>query len=714
MVIHLLLGLSVGASAVGGYLFLPQSLLSIDNRIRDFLFLFRGEKPTSGATVIVNIDEKSLLLLGQWPWERHKVAQTLSNLAEAGAGVIGLDVVFAEYDNSSPKRVLTNMGLVKEANSAPDYDEILGNTVASTPTIAGYIFIMEKDDIAPGESPFLNGIFIERGGGENDLTLHPYRPVLNIPPIQDKAYSSGYFNVLPDDDSGIIRSVPLVMKYEGSIYPSLSLEMIRIALNQRRVIVSCDPNIGVEKIVIGNLEIPTDRHGRLFVNFRGAEKTFDYISAVDVFNNNFDPKRVADKFVLIGSSAMGLLDLRSMPFDNAYPGVEIHASVIDNILMGDFISRPSWAIAVDAAMILFAAVFLSVILAYAPALIAFATIILYSFGYLALNYWALFSQGLILNLFVVLMTIIVTALLALAVNYFLETRQKEIIWRKLAKKVSINVVKDLLKSSDLNVLEGHEREITIFFSDIRNFTHIAEEMKDPKALIGFLNDYMTPMTDIIMGLEGTVDKFIGDSIMAYWNAPNAVKNHQDKALTAALRQIEALAALNERLVTENKPPIGIGIGLNTGTATVGEMGSKGRADYTVIGDTVNLASRLEGLTKVYFSGIVISDSVKTGLTGEYILRELDRVRVKGRREHTTIYEVIDFGKPNEELALELKAHNEALSLYREESFSSAFEAFKELDYRKSRPIYKVFIDRCKYFMTNPPEDFDGVFTYLTK
>lgn len=712
LILQLSLGLVVALSMMVGYLFLPQSYLSMDNKIRDYLFLFRGAIPTSGHVAIVDIDERSLAELGQWPWERNKVARVLQNLADAGVGIVGLDVVFAEPDNSSPARVLKNLGM--KADGVLDSDAILGETIGTTPTVAGYVFIMEKDEMPQGDGPLVPAIFIERNAGEHDLLLKPHRPVLNIPVIQSQAYSSGYFNTIPDDDSGIIRSVPLAMKYDGIIYPSLSLEMVRIAHEAGRVTIQHDPQIGVEKIVVGELEIPTDRFGRIFVNYRGAGKTFDYIPAVDIYNNDFDPERVAGKFILLGTSAAGLLDLRAMPFDNVYPGVEIHANVIDNLLVQDFISRPSWVQALDMLIIFGVAMLLSAILAYSSAFVSLAAVAVFTASFLGLNYYMLFEYGLILNLLFGLLAILAVTILALVANYFLESKQKEMIRAKLAKKVSPSVVEDLLKNPDLAILEGREREITIFFSDIRGFTSLSEAMGSPKALIKFLNNYMTPMTDIIMKDGGTVDKFIGDAIMAYWNAPGEVPHHQDAAVTAALEQIEALHGLNVQLKAENKPTIDIGIGLNTGLATVGEMGSEGRADYTVIGDPVNLASRLEGLNKPYGTHIIISEYTKAGLKKPYIIRDLDRVRVKGKHEPVAIFEVIGFGEAKGELKQELLEYDLALAQYRGSDFEGALKAFKVLNERNPHHLYDLYIERCEHLMQNPPKDFDGVFTFTTK
>lgn len=712
LVIQLTLGIVVALLMISGYLFLPQTIVSIDNKIRDELFIFRGAIPTSENVAIVDIDEKSLAALGQWPWERDKVAQVLANLADAGVGIVGLDVVFAEADNSSPARVLAKIGL--DTTDVPDYDEILGATIGSTPVIVGYVFIMENDEINASGAPMIPAIFVEKGVGDEDFVLKPHRAVLNVPSIQEQAYSSGYFNTIPDDDSGIIRSVPLIMRFNETIYPSLSLEMIRNAIGANRVTIQHDPDIGVEQITVGDITIPTDRFGRIFVNYRGAGKTFDYISALDVYDGSFDPARVEGKFILLGTSAAGLLDLRAMPYDNVYPGVEIHANVIDNIITGDFISKPNWIQAVDLLVIFATAVVLALALAYASAFVSLIAVVSVGGIVLWFAYYMLFDQGLVINLLFPLLSILFVTIFALVANYFLETKQKDLIRAKLSKKVSPSVVEDLLKNPDLAILEGKTREITIFFSDIRGFTALSEAMGSPAELIKFLNNYMTPMTEIIMKSGGTVDKFIGDAIMAYWNAPSDVPDHQDAALTSSLDQIKALEELNKQLTANGKPTIAIGIGLNTGLATVGEMGSEGRADYTVIGDSVNLASRVEGLNKAYASRILISEYTKAGLKKPYIIRELDKVRVKGKEEPVAIFEVLDFGTPNATQKAEFDSYHQALEIYRESRFVEALDRFKQLEATNSQHLYKMYIERCEHLIENPPQNFDGVFTFTTK
>jgi adenylate cyclase len=705
-----LVGLIVFLLSAAGYFYLPKSVQVFDDKIRDLFFVFRGVQAPSKDIVIVDIDEKSLKELGQWPWSRNKFAQVIDNLTKAGVGAIGLDIVFAEPDNSSPAKVLKEIG--RSRDGAPDYDEIAAQAIATSPTVLGYVFALEDDGIKPSGAPQVAAIMVEKNKPQREFLAIPHRAVLNVPLIQDNAYSSGFFNTIPDSD-GIVRSIPMLMRYEGVVYPALSLEMIRAISGVKKIEVFYD-EVGARGLAMGKLEIPTDRFGRLLVNYRGPARTFKYIPAIDVYKNKVGKKDLEGKLVLIGTSAAGLLDLRATPFDSVYPGVEAHANALDNMLKGDFLYRPSWAEGANILLILLCVAVTILLTAYASAGVSLVLFTGLFAGFVSFEYYMLFFEGTVLNIFFPVSAMLLTFVSLTLMNYFLETRQKEFIKAKFAKKVSPAVVEDLLKQSNMNSFEIKEKFVTIFFSDIRGFTTLSEAMGSPKALIGLLNEYMTPMVDIIVDSKGTVDKFIGDAIMAYWNAPNEVLNHEDVAVTAAVDQIKSLKELNKRLAAEGKPTIEIGIGINTGDVTVGEMGSYGRADYTIIGDPVNLASRLEGLNKPYHSHIIISEFTKAGLKKEYVLRELDLVKVKGKTEPVEIYEVLDTGAPTQEFLDEYKAYKEALEMYKNSRFKEALGVFGELFEKTNSYLYSMYVERCEHFIENPPEDFDGVFTFTTK
>lgn len=722
IIIGLLIGIGVGLGMSAFYIYLPESFSSIDNRLRDFYFISRGKIQTSQNVVIVDIDEKSIHNLGQWPWQRNKFAKVLDNLTKAGAGIIGLDIVFAEHDNSSPRKVLKDLNLSLDA---PDYDEILAKSLASSPTIAGYVFNMTKDEIKPSDGASIPGIFVERNKDEQEFLLMPYRPILNIPILQDNVYSSGFFNTIPDTDSGIIRSVPLLMKYDYVVYPSLALEMIRNAYGINKVIVEYDKNIGALGVSLGDMHIPTDMFGRIFVNFRGPSRTFRYISAYDIYTNNFDPSLVKGKFVLVGTSAAGLLDLRAMPFDSVYPGVEIHANVIDNILQKDFISRPSWLSGPELLMIFLIPVILSVIFAFSSAIISLLFFSLTIFGFLSFNYYMLFEQGLIFNTLYVLLGALFAFIFSLASNYFLETRQKNMIKNKFASKVSMGVMEDILKNSGQDFLLGIEKEISIFFSDIRSFTNISEKIAEPKKLLFLLNNYLEPMTSNIVASKGTIDKYIGDAIMAYWNAPLDLANHADVAVSSAIDQLAYLDEVNAQIrsnpdfsslvETFGQNPLDIGIGINTGLAVVGEIGSKQRSDYTIIGDSVNLASRVEGYCKYYGSRLNITGFTLEKLKKDYVTRRLDRIRVKGKQKPIELYQVLGYANNiNDETKEDVDAYQKALDLYCDGNFRDAKQHFLALKQKSALKIYDIYIERSSIFEKNPPKDFDGIFDHTSK
>ncbi|MCF6310245.1 MAG: adenylate/guanylate cyclase domain-containing protein [Sulfurimonas sp.] len=691
------------------YLFLPAHFQSLDNRVRDFYFKFRGPEKASEQIVIVDIDEKSIKALGQWPWERDKIAQILNNLTAYGAGIIGLDIVFAEADKTSPKKLARQWGV--NSKNLPDYDLILSQTIAATPTILSYIFDFDTKEHL-NEAPQVPAIFIEKHKKTTEYIPQAVGVLTNLSIIQDAGYSSGYMNNIPDD-SGIIRSVPLMIKYDDVIYPSLAFEMHRIASSANKVITTYS-KAGIEDIKMGKQHIKTDRFGRLYLNFRGPFKSYKYISAVDIFNNTIKKEDIEGKFILIGTSAYGLMDLRSTPMDSVIPGIEIQANLIDNLLNDDMLVKPSWGEIAD--LIIMILILFIVIFIYSRFNIL-SLLIIYTTSFISilfLNYYLLFSQHLILNSIFPLITMIVSLVAILGVNYVFEFRQKELVKNSFSKKVSKQVMDDLLKNPESTNFTSREVETSIYFSDIRGFTSISEELKSPKRITDFLNFYMDAMVKSIEKNHGTIDKFIGDAIMAYWNAPLEVENHADKAVLTALEQIDKRDILNETINDRFGFDVDYGIGINTGDVVVGEIGSQGRSDYTIIGDSVNLASRLEGLCKPYQVRLIISEFTKARLTQKYIIQLLDIVKVKGKNEPVKIYEVISSGIASEDKQIELDTYNKAHMLYCESNFEEATKLFENLYKTYEKYLYQLYTQRCKQLLDTGVKDFDGVFEFTTK
>ena len=692
----------------GAYLFLPSYFQSLDERVRDFYFKSRGTQSVSQDIVIVDIDEKSLKKLGQWPWERDKVAHILKNLTDNGAGIIGLDIVFAEADKTSPKRLAKILGI--DDREIPDYDEVLAKTVTNSPTILGYVFDFDSNNT--NEAPQIPAIFIEKNKSKKEFIPHAKGVLPNLKIIQDAGYSSGYMNNIPDE-MGIIRSVPLLIKYDDVIYPSLAFEMYRIAIGKSKVVIKYN-EVGVESILLGDKSIKSDRFGRMYLNFRGSFKSYKYISAVDVYNDVVDKNEVEGKFVLVGTSAYGLMDLRSTPMESVIAGVEIHANMIDNLLNDDMLVKPPWSEVVD--MLFMIVIILIVVFLYSRlSLLSFSLIYLFSLGVMVyLNYYMLFTQHIILNAIFPLISMFLSLVGVLGIKYMFEFRQKEMVKQSFSKKVSKQVMDDLLEHPDAISLSSKEVEVTIYFSDIRGFTTISEVLKSPKRITDFLNYYMDEMVQSVERNSGTVDKFIGDAIMAYWNAPLKVINHADMAVKTALHQISQRDFLNKKINADFGFDVDYGVGINTGDVVVGEIGSKGRSDYTIIGDAVNLASRLEGLCKVYKVRLVVSEFTIAKLQESYVIQLLDIVRVKGKHEPVKIYEILSEGVADEDKVLELEEYNRAHELYVGADFKEAQEIFINLYQKYKKPLYEIYQDRCEHLMENGVTQFDGVFEFTTK
>ncbi|MDX4026476.1 adenylate/guanylate cyclase domain-containing protein [Aliarcobacter skirrowii] len=693
------------------YIFFPNLLDSFDNRIKDSFFTYRGEIPTSSSVVIVDIDEISLKEFGQWPWSRNILSKILKNLNEANVAIIGMDIVFAEEDRTSPILIAKKLNIDKKLE---DYDLNFANVISNSPVILGYSFDLLNQNLSLN-APSIPAIFIERNKKDyRDFIIKAYGTTLNFPVIQNSGYSSGFFNIIPDE-SGVIRSVPLLISFDDILYPSLALEIVRVLNDTNRVFVNYDEN-GVSNIVLDDIVIPTDRFGRLLINYRGYEKSFKYISAKDIYNNSFNISDIEGKIVLFGTSAAGLFDLRATPFESVFPGVEIHANIIDNILQGDFIHKASYLDGVNIVLIIFLSFIVTIFITFSSFYIKPLVFLTFFLSYIFFSYKLFFDFGLSLNIVFPLLSIVLASVFSIIFDYFYNIKNEKAIKNKFASKVSKSVMDDILKNIDNNEFSAKNKEITIFFSDIRGFTQVSEQLK-AKELIEYLNAYMEPMSSIIIKNQGTIDKFIGDAIMAYWNAPLDVENHADMAVKASLEQLEALNELNRKFEKDKLPTIDIGIGLNSGEVIVGEMGSSLRSDYTVIGDAINLGSRVESLCKYYGSKLNITNFTKDKLKEKYIFRFLDLVKVKGKTQPVEIWQVIGSGEAKDDLKNELENYHKAIEFYKNSDFKTALNIFLDLENSANKTndkIYKIYIKRCEEFIKNPPKNFDAIFEHENK
>lgn len=698
--ISILTSFFVSISIVLMYLFLPFSLQSTDGRLRDFMFLLRGEQKPLSPIIIVDINEKSLAKFGQFPWQRNLIANLLDNISKDNAYLIGLDITFAEEDKTSPSFFAKTYNL---KGKFENFDEILANKIAKTPTILGYAF--DFDNLhANSNPPNIPAVFIEKNFKKNNFLPEPKSLVQNIALLQNSAFSSGFYNNIPDP-SGVIRSTPLLMKYDLEIYPSLAFEMFRIAYGYSNIYINYEQN-GIENILLDKQIIKSDKFGRIFINFRGKHHTYKYISAADVLEKKVPNNTFKDSFVLIGTSAIGLLDLRTTPFESTMPGVEIHANILDNLLNQDYLHQLHFTELIDISIIILIAFLVGVGFMYlSPMLLVFAfTSMLLGliFGY----YYLMFEKHVILNLLYPLLSLFLSSISTVILGYILQKKQTENIKHKFSQKVSKSVMDELLKSNSQDIFATQEKQISIYFSDIRSFTSFSEKL-DPPSLIKLLNQYMTPMTNIITNHDGTIDKFIGDAIMAYWNAPKSNTFHADHALLAAIEQVKQKKQLNKKLYDEFGIEIEFGIGINTGNAVVGEMGSIARSDYTIIGNSVNIASRLEGLCMHYGVNIIFSQYTKANLKQRYNILELDTIKVKGIQTKMKIYTILD------DINFIENFHS-VISEYQNAKFGKCLELLSNLDKMVLPKLQDIYTKRCNEFIKNPSINFDGVNVYTHK
>jgi len=683
--------------------------------------------------VVVDIDEKSLAELGRWPWPRKTVAELVQRLSDdCRVSVIGFDVVFAEPDESSGLKVLDQIGrqelkndpafqrVLQDYRPQLDFDRTFADVLRGRPVVLGYYFSDKSTHQLVGALPspvFKAGSmqgkdidFIRRGGFGG-----------NLPILQAAAASGGHFNPGIDFD-GVVRRVPMVVEYDGAYYESLSLAVLRTQIGRSELFPVIETEgdasfIEALSVVSDGLQIriPVDQQVSALVPYRGAERSFPYISAVDVLKGRIPKDSLNGRIVLVGTSAPGLNDLRSTPVGAAYPGVEVHANLIAGMLDGNIKEAPGFLLAVEVlSLLVFGAtlVFLLPLLSpFRASLLALMTLS----GIIALNYWLWSTHNLVLPLAAsVLLTGLLYAL-NMSWGYFIESRSKRQFTELFGQYVPPELVEEMARNPESYGMEGRNEELTVLFADIRSFTSISEGL-DPQELTQLMNDYLGAMTDVIRTNRGTLDKYIGDAIMAFWGAPVKDAENARHAVLTALGMHARLKTLAEPFKARNWPALNIGIGINTGMMTVGDMGSPVRKAYTVMGDAVNLASRLEGITKEYGVGVVVGEVTRQKVS-DISFRELDRVRVKGKDEPVAIYEPLGLTASLPAAVLdELQQWQHALRLYRAQDWDQAELQLYNL--RRLAPdcrLYVLYTERVATLRASPPGDnWDGVTTFQTK
>lgn len=686
--IFLLFGLFAALTVFFVYRTAPQALQQLDYRMKDTRFRIRGPVVPDKNVVIVAIDHASIKEIGRWPWSREVTGRLIESLAHYGARVSALDIVFSE-----PQGVAADQALSRSISKA-------GNVVM------GYFFRDEEQQTDPEailqmENATIKLMKVAEGTESIPLTEYGYLDA-NLPLLGVGAMDFGFFNARPDGD-GLYRRSILLLLYNGEIYPSLAVKGLRHYLGSD-IMLDIRP-YGIDGMQIGELHIPAREDGTLVLNYYGPAGTFRTISAADLIKRRLPPDSLKDALVFVGATEIGIYDIRPTPFDATQPGVELHATVAANALEQRFLKYDGITQMQEIACIILFPLLLGATLAFLPGTFAgLGAFGLFSLLFLSVNYLG-FKTG--LRDMTVIYPLIGLALTYLGCeswrNLVVEKKGRQ-LKKAFSNYVSPDLVKEIEKNPDKLVLGGEEREISILFSDIRGFTTVSEELTPPE-LVKLLNEYLSPMTRIVLEEKGTLDKFIGDAVMALFNAPLDVPEHATRACRAAVRMLEELENLNLGFKSRGMKEINIGIGINTGKAIVGNMGADIRFDYTAIGDSVNLASRLEGQNKYYGTSILISgDTFEQVKNGEFTFRQVDLVQVKGKNRPVAMYELM---VKNLELLPQFEA---AITKYRNREFKAAREQFTELAERYHDGPSRLYCERCdEYMETAPPADWDAVY-----
>ena len=671
---------------------------------------------------IIDIDDESLTRLGQWPWPRALLAKLVSRLASGGAGVIAFDSVFPEPDRTSPRNMLavwsdgaSNELLRAQLEKIPDHDQVFAEAVAKAPVVLAFGLTSEPR----AEKPLLKCGFAQLSA-KGDQTLNYVWPdfkgaVVSLPELEKAARGNGCFNMGAEQDT-IIRRAPALFRSGDTLYPAWVLETMRvfqrastykITLAGASQETSFGERTGIVGVKVGLLEIPTDSHGRLWLYDTGYHPE-RFIPAWKVLSGDFDLKTLEGKALFIGSSATGIKDLRSTPLNPRTAGVEVHAQLAEQMFLGDFLMRPDWAEGAEFTYLVLLGLLLILILPHAGAIrcamIGITAITLaVGLSWYAFARWRLLTDPVFPSL-VVLLIYLVSSFL----NFLKAETERSQIRGAFSRYLSPALVEKLAKNPKQLKLGGEIRPMTFLFIDIRNFTGIAEKFT-PEELTRFMNGFLTPMTDIILKHGGTIDKYMGDCIMAFWNAPFEDKDHALHACQSAWAMQEFLRA------TSGFAEIRIGIGINTGNACVGNMGSEQRFDYTALGDEVNLASRIEGLSKHYGVTAIAGQNTVAAAPG-FATLEIDLIRVRGKSKPVKIYALLgDAGLKDQPLFREVQGHfGKMLEAYRNQRWDEA-ERSLEICRRLTLPgvdlgvLYELYVSRILSRKINPPpSNWEGI------
>jgi adenylate cyclase len=714
------LGLLLTALFVALKLWDPAPLQILQLKTFDLYQQIKPWSPPARPVVIVDIDEASLKAHGQWPWSRDLVADLVERLGRLGATAIAFDILFPEPDRMSPAEIAKHLlnledGVRERLLGLPGNDQLLAEAMGTTKVVLGQSGYGGQS--SGGGSAATSVVTL--GGDPREFLIRLPGLLANLPELEAAAAGRGLVTVQPELD-GVVRRVPAIMSVAGQTRPALSIELLRVAMDEQSIVVRSDA-AGVRSIGLGSHAIPTDRNGQLWVHFSSHDPG-RFISATDILEGRLSDGALDDTLVLIGTSAIGLFDIKATPLEPNTPGVEIHAQLLENILNDGLLHRPNYALGSELAMAIAICLAMVALVPMIGARFVFAL----GFGIaivLFLGSWQLYDRRSVLMdpVFPLLASGSVYLLLVF-VNYLREENQRAAIRAAFGQYISRDLIEQLSSDPDRLVLGGEAREITLLFCDVRKFTTISEQYKDdPQGLTSLMNRFLTPLTKAIMDERGTIDKYMGDAIMAFWNAPVDLDDHASHACDAALEMLSQLERLNVDLEREAKAagrgfiPLRIGIGLNTGTCLVGNLGSDLRFDYSALGDAVNLASRIEGLTKTYGVPVLVGERTASLAAGHAFV-EADLIKVVGKEIPERIHALVGGRDIRQSPGFaRFEAHHErGLECYRARDWDGALAAFSQAE--ASIPagldvsaLYDVYRKRIEDYSTAAPlADWTGV------
>ena len=693
------------------------------------------ELPPGGlpnGVTIVDIDEESLEQIGQWPWPRTLLAKMVDNLMKMGAIVIGFDVFFVEPDRMSPDKFAASVSglqpeLAKQLKRLPSNDRVFALALKQGKVVLGQSGFQSK--IGEGKKLPKGTPRAFKGGDPRSVIVATPGMVGNIPILERFAAGRGMVTLKPESD-GVVRRVPAIIGVEKEVYPALVIEMLRVAAGPSTYLVRSEKDVGTGKVLVKDIviakgfEIPTDPGGFIPVYYRPHDTDL-YISAKDVIDGTAPLDRIKGNFILVGTSAAGLPDIRTSPIDAVLPGVEVHANMLETILSEQYLKRPLDSAGVEIVMALVAGLLMIILVPTIGAAWTLGLLVVL-FGGLTGYSWYEYTEKLTLvDVTYPNSSTFVLYLLLTYTSYAKTMAEKKQVRGAFSQYLSPALVEQLAEEPDRLTLGGEMKDMTLLFADIRGFTTISEQFKtDPTGLTNLINRFLTPMTDMILSRQGTIDKYMGDCIMAFWNAPLDDGRHPQHACDSALSMFSALEGLNEEIKAEreaaNEPffPINIGIGLNTGECCVGNMGSAQRFDYSVLGDAVNLAARLEGQSKTYGVGIVIGDLTQQAAP-EYASVELDLLAVKGKAEAVRIFALLGDAEMSQSPEFQdfKDKHDVMIATYRSQDWEGTRKLIAEHRQLESSMdvLYDLYEERMVDYELNPPgDDWEGVFVATSK